>query len=145
MKREEDKKMQMILKAGIAVALVLFAILIVIIVKRLPLEVRTMDVRFNVDGTLGADLNGSALTFGNIFPGSIATRKIEVSNNRDFPVEVLFFASEEVAPYLVIENATLQAKEKAFIPITITIPEDLPYGNYSGKLKIVIDKIEVKN
>ncbi len=135
-----NEKRNKLLIFGVAAALILFVIAAAIFVSRLPLESRTLDVRFEVSDKLGADLNDSALTFGKLFPGSSAVRKLEVANNRNFPVEIEFFASEEIASFLIAENKTLPAGENFSIPITLIIPKEMPYGNYSGKLRMVVTK-----
>ena len=93
------EKRNKLLILGVAAALILFVIAAAIFVSRLPLESRTLDVRFEVSDKLGADLNDSALTFGKLFPGSSAVRKLEVANNRNFPVEIEFLQAKKLQAF----------------------------------------------
>ena len=124
----------------IVIALSVFSLTISII--KLPLETKTLDVTFYVSKELGADLNKSALTFGKIFPGSTATRNINIVNNYKFPIKVEFFASKEIVDFLIVKNENLSAGENYSFPATVIIPENISYGKYAGKLNIVMNKIK---
>lgn len=140
-KEEGNKKTRNYLIAAALIAAAAVITFIVIYINA-PLEVKTIDVRFNVSNSLGADLNGSAITFGNVFPGSIATRNIDLINNRNFPVEASFFASEGIINFISVENTTILPGEKLLVPVKLIVPDELAYGNYSGRLKIVITRLK---
>ena len=90
-------------------------------------------VQFMVGGYAGFDVNGTALTFGMIPPGGSSTRSLFVTNGFDVPARVIPRVTHSIAPYLVFPvNLTLQSGERAKVPVTLTVPSSLAYGNYSG-------------
>jgi len=68
------------------------------------LETREFYTSVNITDSLGFDVNGSALTFGNIpFLGS-STRSFNFENNYDFPVLVKINVDGEISPFLSFED-----------------------------------------
>jgi len=107
-----------------------------------PLESHEFIVTFIVGGNAGFDLNSSALTFGKIQKGMSSTRSLIVENSYDFPVQVKFLASKNIAEFIFAENVVIEAKENVSIPVILTVSENLDLGNYSGNLKVELYESE---
>jgi len=101
-----------------------------------PLKVETMDLKFMVGDTVGIDLNPSGLIFGRVIQGGEATRSVIVDNDYDFDVRLKILVSKDLADYVYTESQLIiPAKESIQIPISLKVPQDIMYGNYSGKIK----------
>jgi len=101
-----------------------------------PVESKTLDVEFSVGATSGVNVDTDKLYFGRIIPGGSAERRIRIENGYHFPVKLKISASKEIAEYIVIDKEYIAepGKETA-VPITLVVPVDTPYGNYTGKIK----------
>jgi len=99
-----------------------------------PLETRIFDASFIVSDVSGFDLNSSALTFGKMMPGNTATRNVLIYNTYNFPIRIEPFASENIAPFITIPNLTVGAKQNSSVPVTLSVPRNMSFGNYSGKV-----------
>jgi hypothetical protein len=108
-----------------------------------PVVSKVYETSFSVrPGMVGFDVNSTALTFGAIPPGGAGTRKLIVNNTEDYPVVVKIFASDEIADfYTAPVNITLGAGEGMKIPISVTVPEYVFEGNYSGNVKVEIHRL----
>lgn len=101
-----------------------------------PIGVEELDVRFIVGENPGFDLDLDVLAFGRIQPGMSSTRKITINNPYDFPIEVKIFVSKNIAEYIVAESSVYIYSDKNIsLTINLIIPEDLDFGNYSGKIR----------
>jgi len=112
-------------------------------IKNLPLEIKEVEVSFEVGGFMGIDLNNESLTFGVLVPGYSAERKIHFKNNYEFPVYIEPVFSKEVERFLSSGQIYfLGVDEELNIPITLRIPQEEEFGNHSGfiKFKIYEDK-----
>lgn len=110
----------------------------------IPSDVKIVPVSFSVGDRLGFDVNTSALSFGEAFPGSVSTRFLEIENTHTFPVRIHMIGTESVARFMVFEEQLYFApKEKKRIPITLQIPREITLQNYSGSLNIYIWRIRL--
>jgi len=128
-----------------ALFLCLFVIIYsVYLIISAPLETKNLEVKFIVGQNAGFDLNKSLLTFGRIPPGGSAVREINIENNYNFPVEIRVYASKNIAEYINIEQEYLKinASGKNKIPVTVNLPADMSFGEYSGRLVFKIYKSE---
>jgi hypothetical protein len=111
------------------------------VILSLPLETKTIDTKFSVSSKYGVNLNSSELDFGRIVPGSSITRNIELSNNHNFKVNIQVFASKNIVNFIYSkDNISAEAGQTVSIPITLAIPSNESYGNYSGKIRFEIRK-----
>ncbi|PIN88991.1 hypothetical protein COU60_04930 [Candidatus Pacearchaeota archaeon CG10_big_fil_rev_8_21_14_0_10_34_76] len=100
---------------------------------------KAIPISVNVTENLGFDLNESALTFGNVFPGGYSERKILFSNDFDFPVLVKLKAKGSVADLISFdESRIVDSRNIIKIPIGIFIPSDAKKGLYEGELIIYV-------
>lgn len=105
-------------------------------------EVREIDMLLKVGATSGLNADTDYIKFGKVVPGGSSTRNITLENNHDLPLRCDISASGKVSDFVSFsENFfTLQSGEKKTVSITASVPEGTPYGNYTGKMKIVFKR-----
>src|SRR3989344_5278078 len=103
-----------------------------------PIEKREFEVKFSVEsGRAGFDINGTALTFGIIPPGSGGIRKIDIENKYEFPIKVKFFVSKNLENYMNFpQKIILEREQKETVSININVPRNAEQTNYTGIFKI---------
>lgn len=103
---------------------------------------REYPVSFVVEkGTVGFDLNNSALTFGKIPPGGTGERKIDFYNNQNETIKIKILASRELENFLNFESDyEILSKKNVTIPVRVVVPFDAEEGNYSGKIRILLKR-----
>jgi len=135
------KTAAMILSMGIAVSVLVtfFAFFSI----NLP-EVMDVPIHFNVSDVMGFNVNTSALYFGTIPPSGTGTRHISIENMDGYAkmVGIRFFG--QAAPWTYTENPsfTIGPHEKIKVPVNVHVPEDAPFGEYSGIARIYLTKAE---
>lgn len=123
------------------VFLLIFVLNIYIASKKLLQSVE-YDVQFEVtDFGIGFDVNTTALTFGFLNAGGSAERQIYVKNEYNFPIRVETELTDNLAQ-VISTNSPIFIEDGAdsFVTIRLSVPEDFPEGDYSGKLRINIYK-----
>jgi hypothetical protein len=103
-----------------------------------PVMVKNVDVTYIVGGSIGFDVNTTALTFGKMPRGSSSMRSIKLDNTYDFPVRAVFIPAEDVKDLLTLPPTLYMSphssEEVAFV---LTVPLNYSFGNYSSSLSIV--------
>lgn len=104
------------------------------------------DIEMNLQvkkGTIGIAVDAEKLTFGSIMPGGSATKKMRIGNDHDFPIAVSFTPLGEIKKYIsVSENpALLDIGETKEIFVVAEVPSDMPYGNYTGIMRVIFTKV----
>lgn len=91
-------------------------------------------------GSVGLDGDTDSLKFGKISQGGGGTRFITVNTTQNVIVDIYF--SGDIANFLSVEknNYTLEAGSFGKIPININIPLNVPIGEYSGNVYIILLK-----
>ncbi|OGJ20830.1 hypothetical protein A3K73_01160 [Candidatus Pacearchaeota archaeon RBG_13_36_9] len=126
--------------------LILAGIIILVLVSiwtfRLrPIETRVLEVNFSVGSTPGIIVDADKLYFGRIIPGGSVVRDINIENGYGCPLKVKISATPNVRDYLSIdEEFIVEPGSTVKIPININIPEDMPYGDYAGKIRFDLVK-----
>ncbi len=88
---------------------------------------------------MGFDVNGSALTFGNVIKGGSSTRNLVLDNGYDFPIVLNIKASGEIKKFLVFEEDLKVEKQGSIdIPFTVMLPENSALGYYGGNIIVEI-------
>ena len=106
-----------------------------------PLEMRVVEATFIVGKNVGFDLNTTALTFGKLAPGGSSTRNMTIANLREFPIRVNILADRNISSFLTTETEFLLFPgEKKDIAFTLSVPSNLSYGNYSGRVLFEMHK-----
>jgi hypothetical protein len=102
-----------------------------------PLEISYIDVNFSVGDFIGLSHSPEGLNYGSLIPGMSSEKFIVLSNKKDFDVEILFFADDFLTPLLFGEKKVLlHSGDEMNYSIILKIPEEMDYGNYSGKMRM---------
>lgn len=93
-------------------------------------------------GKLGIAVDSEKLNFGSILPGGSSAKKIIIGNEHDFPISVSFTPLGEIKEHVkVSENPSyLLPGETKEISIVAAAPKDMPYGNYTGIMRVVFTR-----
>ncbi len=120
----------------IAVVSLIYSFVIIVDVKEIEMRVTVKSNR------VGINLDTDKLWFGMISPGSSASREIELTNNRDYMLQAILKTSGELKEYVSLsENpALIKPKELKKIKVTLSLPKDMAYGNYTGNLRIIFKR-----
>lgn len=98
-----------------------------------PIEQRSLEASFFVRENAGFDLNSTALTFGAIPRGGSSSRSVTIDNDYERNVRVDVKVSRDIADYVFADQPIYLSKgESANVSFSAIVPEDMPYGNYSG-------------
>ena len=144
-KKELKKPRLMVILSVIVIFISLFALIFSYInQKNRPVFVKEYDVYFRVEeGRAGFDINNTILTFGIIPRGGGGTRKIDIENKFDFPINAKFFISENLAGYSNFPgDIILEIGEKKVIEVNMNVPKDAEEKNYTGKFRMEFYKIK---
>ncbi len=136
--------------------IVLFLIIIIIVVgiflysniidffslfeqKELYAEVR-------VSSGYGLAVNGSALIFGMMPPGSGGEKIVYLNNIYNKQAKVKIYSQGSISDFLNVSdnNFVLNPNEGKNLTFTVKIPKDAPFGTYDGKVTFVIRNSIVK-
>ena len=140
MRKKENKKISKFefVTLGVSIILVIFSIYF--LVSR-PLKVETLDVSFDVGESPGFDLNTSLLTFGRMTQGGAGTRTVIMENFYNFDVLIETSISKNLKDFIVSKKEfVVKSGEKVLVPVSLTVPGDTEFGNYSGQIKFVFMK-----
>jgi hypothetical protein len=120
--------------------LLLLVSIFVFIFSSQPIEKKSIYTSVNLTvGSAGFDLNGSALTFGNIALGGSGSRDLLVENNRDFPILVVSKVRGDIEDLLVFKKKTrIEPWESASIGVTALADKNIKTGFYSGEFEFEI-------
>lgn len=114
--------------------LLLFISLTVLFLSDRIVQSETFYANVNISDRIGFDVNGSALTFGNVVSGGSSTRKIIIDNNYSFPIAVYVTAEGDIAPLLNFDKIVLiKEGESKLIPISV-VSSGFDYGAYTGNV-----------
>jgi len=107
----------------------------------LILETIEIYANLNISKTTGFDLNDTALTFGNLVPGSSSSRSFVIENNYGFPIKIRINSKGDISRFLSFEkiHRIEQNKSKKII-IGVIVSEGEIYKSYSGELVIIMEK-----
>ena len=125
-----------------AFASVLFVIISsVYVIQSAPLERDELQVRYIIGNFTGIDVNGSALTFGEVMPGGSSTRTIILYNSHPFPVEARFYISDNLKGSVTLpEQVKINPGENVSLPVSVLAEPGKPFGEYTGSFSAVISR-----
>lgn len=130
------------------VNLLIIVIVIIILVFSIwtwfqrPIEVKTMEVEFSVGSSAGVNIDTDKLYLGRVTPGSSSSRAVNIENSYDFPVKIKVFVTKSIADYIFLnEEFTIDSNNVTRVPIDLSVPQDIPYGNYTGELRFEFRKL----
>lgn len=145
-KKEKNQKSR---KIWIWLTLILIVVALIVIIWNFvnsPIDVRILETKFYVSDRGGFEINTTALTFGKLSPGGSSSKKVYVSNERNFSVRIEIFASENIAYLLSMEHEIiLQPSENKTLGFNLYVPNNMSFGEYHGKVVLKTYKYGVKN
>lgn len=103
---------------------------------------RDIEMDAKVGDRIGIAVDSDKLIFGMMLPGGSGKREMFVGNEHDFPINVRFIPLGQLKDYTSIsENPVLlQPGENKEIGISVQMPRDMPYGNYTGIMRVIFTK-----
>lgn len=134
------------LKRGL-INYILFVLILILFIYSIwlfasrPLKTEIVNVKFEVGDNLGFSVNTDSLDFGRLVPGSSNSRNLDIENTYNFPVNLKIYAGKNIKDFLIVEQGIkIDSKDKTKVSVTLEVPEDMAYGNYSGKIKFEFRK-----
>lgn len=101
-----------------------------------------MPILINVDNYIGINTGTDFLNFGTTMPGNDVSRHITIINPFDLKVKVKLSVAGELKDWVILENSfALNSKNSKKIPVSISVPENAEFGNYTGTLRVVMEKV----
>lgn len=117
----------------------LFVILSFYLINFNLVEEKSVPVDLEVGSTAGFNLDSDALHFGRILPGDASQRFLLLRNDFSFPIRAKLESEGEIKDFLFFEEEFfLKPEEEVQIGVSVNIPDDQSYGNYSGELVLRI-------
>ncbi|HII15977.1 MAG TPA: hypothetical protein HA362_06720 [Nanoarchaeota archaeon] len=110
------------------------------------MDIKDIGMDLRVGGSLGFNADTDKMWFGMTNPGGSSARRIIVTNDFDFPITVRLMPIGELKGYTSISenNVLLQPDEGREISISILVPAGMPYGNYTGIMRVISKKARIK-
>ena len=142
-----DKK-KLILIILVFIIIILLVSLVISLNSRLStIKKQSFGTEIIVSDHYGFAINGTALVFGMVTPGGSATKKLTINNNYGEDIKVKIYSEGFLSNYLeVSENDfVLEENENKTLSFSAHIPTDLEYGNYTGKVFVIIKKNNLLN
>ena len=104
-----------------------------------PADVKEIDIYLKVSNYTGFNVNTSAVFFGTIIPSGMASRDIIVTNEDAEAHKVNIKIQGELNNWITIsENGfSLESEQNRTIKLTLSVPYNAEYGNYTSKVKII--------
>ena len=93
---------------------------------------------FIVSDHIGFDLNKTALTFGLIQPGESATREINLANNFNKRVKIIFKSKGNISDFIIVSqnDFIMNPNETKTIIFSVFPPKNISLGKYEGKIEV---------
>ncbi|MEA3378512.1 MAG: hypothetical protein U9Q69_02620 [Nanoarchaeota archaeon] len=106
------------------------------------LDIEEFPMMLLVGNKIGIDVGVDMIRFGRVQPGGGSSRIFYLTNDYDFPIVVKMSTSGILANYVSLSanNFVLAPLEKKEVSISAGVPKDMAYGNYTGKLKVVLKR-----
>ena len=130
-------------KKGLII-IVFFILILTGLVPLIHSQYRVLDVEIipayvTIDYKLGFKLDNDALWFGKLPPGQTSSRKANIRNDYDFPIIIRMNSIGEMEDWLSASpnNFVLMPNETQEVQVVVRVPEDVSYGDYEGKLRVI--------
>ena len=143
-KREKAEKEN---KAYFYLAVLLLAISAAVLLSliflniSLVLETKEIYASISISRTTGVNVDNTALTFGNIMPGTSANRNLIFTNQYGFPLKLEIKAEGNISGFLSFErDVYVEINETKEIGINAVVPAGERYADYSGKIIVKVKK-----
>ena len=121
-----------------AVALLIFGIsLNVAATWLIPSNTEQFNMYLTVGNYTGFNVDTSALFFGTVSPGGWSTRSLSITNHGNATTRVELQPTGNISVTFSTNGFNLEPGENKSVSVTATVPVDMPYGNYTGKLMLL--------
>lgn len=125
-----------------SVSLLLF-FLSLFLTQAAVLEKKEIPVNLNIGeiASFNLSLNASFLSFGTITPEANSQRTISLENNYNSPIVAYLNSEGNISRFLVFEKKIrIGVNETKEINIWTILPKEEDYGEYSGKLVLILKR-----
>ena len=120
-------------------ALIFLASIGGLLLSKRPIDVQSFYASVNITNRAGFDLNGTALTFGNVLKDSTAVRRISFDNFHPYPVIAKIKVNGKIGSLLYFENyIRLEEGESKSIAFTVVPPDNVTEGFYDGIIEFQV-------
>ena len=108
--------------------------------KSNTLHIQELPFSFSVSDYVGINTDNDSLKFGTVMPGGEIKRKITVINPFEISVETSLNLESQVSGWISIseKDFILNPSKNKTLSVTLSIPGDGAYGNYTGILRLVM-------
>ncbi len=102
-----------------------------------------LDMSVKIADHFGLNADADAIKFGMITPGASSQRSILVNNNATYPLSVVLVKSGYISDWVKVSenNFILKGNESKQINFEVSAPDNIDFGNYTGKAKIIFKKV----
>ena len=108
-----------------------------------PLETRFFEIKFIVGSNPGIGIFPEELHFGKLTPGGAAIKTITLKNDYKFPIKMQILLSDNLQNLISFNDISpsIMPGESILLPVTLSIPRNMSYGNYTGRMMLEFKKI----
>ncbi len=123
----------------ILAAVVLLSIIAAILIYPYPTDIQELDIYLKVGNYTGIDVDTSAVVFGTIMPTGRASRDIVITNEDVKQHKIRINIAGKLKDWITMSDNrfNLDASENRTITLTINVPGNARYGNYTDRLMII--------
>ena len=108
-----------------------------------PLEVETLDIKFEVGNSLGITSSSGLLDFGRILPGMTVSKVVTLESDYTFPIRIDILISQDLLDFVFSESSRVVFPgESVIIPVELRVPEEALGGEYSGQIRFELEEIK---
>ncbi len=128
---------------AIALSISVSAVLYIFLLDYHILEKREIPLSIQVTDFLGFDLDNSSVKLGACRPGDSSSREIQVTNEfgADVKLEISISGSISKLPSDYPKSVHLKMGESKAINFKVSVPGDMPHGNYTGMITLVFKRL----
>jgi len=120
---------------------ILLLFLSFLLVSSLILYEQEISADLQVGAIPGFNLDNSILSFGTIAPNISNSRTLQIVNDYPFPILASFSSKGNISKFLIFEKQIkLFSHEEKIVIISTILPREEDYGNYSGKINVILKK-----
>jgi hypothetical protein len=107
------------------------------------IESKTLYAKVTVSDRYGFDVNGSALTFGEVSPSGTMSREIFVRNDRNESVRIKIYSRGDISSFFgsFDHDFILGKNETRNVSFSVSIPGNTEYGVYEGRVIIEVRRL----
>ncbi len=138
--RQNRKLLFILISIAFVISLILF--LIALSLKPAVLDKKEIPLKLQIGNRTGFDVSKTELNFGLLSSGNSASRSdVLVKNNYNFSIQLDVNIEGNISSFLIYDNLIcLNPGEERNLEFSTVIITNEPYGNYSGKMIILIKK-----